>query len=90
MKRKHQYIRNTEMISLDDPLFRYTWNLDGGHTEFGGVYTEHDFEVYRKQNSCIFSNIRIKRMPENHLCELISHKEEWQTMMAKFHQIVDK
>jgi hypothetical protein len=89
MEHKYQYIVNTKMEYFDEPLFWYKWNYDGGHTEFGGMFTETQFRAKQiaGETESAMTNIRKEQHKENSFEELTGVQREWKEMMDKFKNV---
>lgn len=73
------------MIYLDEPLFFYSWNYNGGHTQFGGHYTETEFQerVKNERNDIEYTNIQRRMLAEGYLYELIDEQRYWKEFFVK-------
>lgn len=68
-KRVYHYMVNSEIKEYSEPLYWYKWNRGGGHTVFGGAYTESQFQAYKtlKESDNLnwpFTNISREEMIE--------------------------
>ena len=88
-KRKFQYIKNSEMVYLDEPLFFYSWTYGMGHTQFGMFLTETEFEEKRNNDFQDYSNITKRRLSEGYLWELIEDQKSWREFWVKKDRISD-
>jgi hypothetical protein len=75
-KRKFQYIINSEMVYLDEPLFFYSWSYGRGH-RFEGFLTETEFDKKRTNDFQDYTNIIKRRISEGYLWELIEVQKGW-------------